>query len=46
MTPEETLHMKLDRIIELLEQLVGVQEDAAEQAQLATHRPNCKCGAH
>lgn len=35
---------RLDRIVELLEQLVGVQENAAEQAELATHRSGCKCG--
>ena len=36
--------LKLDRIIELLEQLVGVNERAAEEAELATHRSGCKCG--
>lgn len=35
---------KLDRIIELLEKLVGVEESASEQAELATHRSGCKCG--
>ena len=46
MWPEErdTIYKKLDRIIELLEQLVGVSENAAEQAELATHRSGCKCG--
>lgn len=46
MWPDERaeINKKLDRIIELLEQLVGVSESAAERAELATHRDGCKCG--
>ena len=36
---------KLDRIIELLEALLESTNYATEQAQLATHRPGCKCGS-
>ena len=39
-----TISHNLDDIIELLEQLVRVNQDAAEQAELATHRSGCKCG--
>lgn len=46
MRPNERaeIYKKLDRIIELLEQLVGAEQATAEQVELSTHRSGCKCG--
>lgn len=42
----EAIYNKLDKIIELLERLVEVNENESERAELATHREGCKCGHH
>jgi hypothetical protein len=36
----------LERIVEILENLDQTSKDAADQAELATHRQGCKCGYH
>ena len=46
MWPEEreAIYKKLDKIVELLEQLVNAEQATAEQVELSTHRSGCKCG--
>jgi hypothetical protein len=48
MTDEQfsTLKGLLERVVEILENLDQTSHDAAERAELATHRQGCKCGYH